>query len=270
MKKIIYILSFVMLACTTEAIPLEKEFATQHDFTIYLPAGWIKVPQMEIDRQLDAVYSQYPNVVRETFDYAFQPDSSEYWFEYPYIMIQVHNTGKRTEPPEKIFRALKAKFVGDLRQEFDKMADNMTGEDSFLESASLDDNLVDWDLENHVMWMVTRSQVANVGPVATAMAICLTEKGIMRVGLAVKESEFKQYLPTFRRIVNSIQYESTLKYHPVKYTSLAAGGGKILNSAWSRMLEKSGSVLILCIFGALISGAILKAKKMFRAKPDEK
>lgn len=256
MKKIIYILSCAMLVCTTEAVPLEKEFATKHDFTIYLPSGWIEVPRVEIDRQLDAIYDQYPNVPRETYDYAFQPGSSEYWLEYPYIMIQVRSTGKLTEPPEKIFRSMKAQFVSDLQQEFDKMADTTTGEGSILESFSLDGNLVDWDLGNHVIWMVTRSQVAGVGPVATVMAICLTEKGVMRVGLAVEESDFSHYMPTFREIVNSIQYEPTLKYHPVKHSPKKDGSASILGSALKQMLESAPGIFGLLLIAGLFRTAI--------------
>ena len=180
-------------------------------------------------------------------------------------MIQVRDTGKVTEPPEKAFQEMRSAVIGEMEKKLDEVA----GSVSFLDSASLDDSLVDFDREKHVIWVGARSRVANVGPVASAMAICLTEKGIIRVGLAVRESEFAYYLPVFRHIVNSIHFGPSLRYRPVQQPTGAKSARQVFGEAFSRMLEKAGGLLILVLlFGGIcvlmLLPRLLREKRLLR------
>jgi len=160
-------LMLVAMASVARAAQLDQTFRTSHDFTIHLPSGWVQVPKAEIDRHLGAIHNQYPNAPRENFDYAYQLDSSEYWlYEHPYIMIQVRNTGKIMQPPEKVFQEMKERVLKEATQEFNKKMNQDQNLMSFLETASLDDSLIDWDIPNHVIWMVMRSrhECCNAGP----------------------------------------------------------------------------------------------------------
>lgn len=113
-----------------------------------------------------------------------------------------------------MFKSIKPQLVRGLKQEFETATDNISETNTYNKDVSFADDLVDWDLENHVMWMGQRSQVADVGAVLTIMAVCLTEKGVLRVGLAIRESDYSTYLPLFREIVNSIEYDPSIQYKP--------------------------------------------------------
>jgi len=171
-------------------------------------------------------------------------------------MIQVRNTGKIVQPPEKVFQEMKERVLKEATQEFNKKMNQDQNLMSFLETASLDDSLIDWDIPNHVIWMVMRSRVANLGPIATVVAICLTEKGVIRVGLAVKESEFASYLPIFRQIVNSIEYGPTLKYRSLQHHVTMKSEEEIMKSVLSGMWAVIGSWFILSLFVTLIAVVI--------------
>lgn len=267
MKTIRLIIIFCVASTIAAATQLSQAFRTSNDFTIHLPVEWHEIPKSEIDHKLNEIYSQHPNAPRDNFDYAYQLASSEDWFEYPYIMIQVRHSGKLAHQPAEAFRQMKAQFIDKLKQQTDETMEQFEG--SFLESASLDDRLVDWDSTNNVIWMVQRSIVENIGPVATVMAICLTETGVIRAGLAVKESEFAKYLPMYRQIVNSIQYGPTLKYKPEQQDLLEKTNSEIRKSTVRRLIEKAGSIFMLCLVFVLISSATAGFKHLFGSKPSD-
>ena len=214
MKAILFWAATILSACAANAAQLDQVFQTHHDFAISLPDEWVEIPKAEIDKHFSEIYGNYPNLPREEFDYAYQLKSSENWFEYPYIMVQVQNTGKRKEPTESVLKENKSQILDGAKRGYEQGMAEMGDSLSLVDSASLDEGLVDWDIEHHVMWMGQRAQVANVGSIATAMAICLTENGILRVGLASKEADSDTYQPIFRQIVNSIEYGPSLKYQP--------------------------------------------------------
>ena len=251
----------------TQAAQLPKAFrAARHDFTIFLPEGWVEIPKARIDAHFASLLRQSPGASRAwgEYDYGYQPGAPSTWFQYPYILIQVKNTGKLRGPPEEVFEAMKSKLVGEM----DKKLDEVTGSLSFMDSASLDDGLIDFDLGNHVMWIGARAEIANVGPVASAMAICLTEQGVMRVGLATRESEFADHLPVFRRVVSGIKYGPQLKYCPVEGKQRGRTAAEIAKRAWERMVDNAGALLILMlVFGGiawLASGASGRAHRVVR------
>ncbi len=258
-----------MLGAVTATASAEA-FRSPHGFVIHLPHGWIEVPKAEIDRWLDSIRNAYPNAPYEEFDHAYRPLSNKHWLEYPRVAIQVRHTGKLEEPPEELFDTLKDRFVGEVSRKGDVKIAEILDDMPVFESVSIDQTLVDWDLERHIMWIAARSQDPNLGSIVGVMAICLTETGILRVGLAVEEAEFSTYMPVFREAVNSIEFSPKLKYQPVmNLTKVGSDRSGVIESAWSRMVESAGPILVLILVGAIVSAATAVVKSLGRKPPTD-
>ena len=101
------IVAMLMAGNLLAKIPLSQSFGTTDDFTIRLPAGWREIPKDVIDTQFKAMAELAPQLPRQTYDCGFQLDASSRWFQYPYILVQVQNTGRPPDFPLKSLSRVK-------------------------------------------------------------------------------------------------------------------------------------------------------------------
>ncbi len=197
--------------CVAAAGQRNQTFQAAQDFSLGIPDGWAQVPSKVIDQRIASLPSSVQaEARREKADYLFQL-LSRGTMVFPLIQIQVRNKGKVTTlPPDTgaTFSQLR-KFVEaeDIPVGYRRPRSLPGYQQDAAESGD-----IEWDASNRVLLFISRSTVPGGSRVSVAMAICYTEKGVLRVGLSADEAEFSLYLPVFRQMVNTINYGPTLKY----------------------------------------------------------
>jgi hypothetical protein len=66
-------------------------------FSISPPPGWREIPTDVIAACEKDIARKAPNAPSQHYDYGFQPADSKTWFDYPYILIQVRESGRLSE-----------------------------------------------------------------------------------------------------------------------------------------------------------------------------
>ncbi len=66
-------------------------------FSITIPDGWVEIPKDVIDEYEEETAKLVPNMPAQHYDYGFQLGSSANWLDYPYVLVQLKNTGRIPE-----------------------------------------------------------------------------------------------------------------------------------------------------------------------------
>ncbi len=69
-------------------------FETEDLFSIALPKGWVRMPDDVLVSYAEAAAETASEEPAQVYDYGFQLSSSEEWFSYPCILVQVKNIGR--------------------------------------------------------------------------------------------------------------------------------------------------------------------------------
>ena len=199
-KHLQQILVFFLIMFSAVSIIQADEYQ-KNEFSISLPSGWIEMPRDIIDSYEKALSKAAPDFPLQHYDYGFQRISSKNWFEYPYILIQVKNTGRIPENELKKLDQISVQKDIDVQKEQVKslMSEIQTGKMVF-------------DQQNRIIWMRIEGNVANIGPIAGLTSMIPTEKGIIQVNGYSLKSEYPEYDPIFRSIALSTAPVPNLLY----------------------------------------------------------
>jgi hypothetical protein len=214
--------------------------------TLSLPDGWMEIPQDVLTSVRDELVRQAPNAKIPKYDYGFQLETGQNWMAYPYILVQVSNSGRVPE------HQLKSMPKMDLNEMFKNKAADLK---SLMSNASL--GQMQYDETAHVVWITFQSDVVGTGKVQGISGLIPTEKGYLQVHCYSEESNFQTYLPTFRQIVTSLAVSPDLAYKP-RWTD----NSPILSGMdWSQVAVKA-------IGGAIIAGLIALFAALMRRKKE--
>jgi len=100
---VIVSLLFSMHVLSFDGNKLKKYDYSLNQFSIYVPNNWDEIPQDILQEYVKAVSEQFPNLPKQSYEYAFQLKSAKNWLEYPYILIQVKNEGRISSKELKKF-----------------------------------------------------------------------------------------------------------------------------------------------------------------------
>ena len=199
-------------------------------FSITLPDGWVEIPRDVIDAYEKRIASIAPKSskeiapksARQLYDYGFQLDSAQQWFEYPYILVSIRNTGR-------IQKSLLDKFEeSSFQKGVDKAKKELRPAVSNIQIGKLY-----YDKVANIIWSRIESDLVQIGPVSGLFGMILTDKGYIQVnGYSLKE-DFFTYEPVFRTSAVSVIPSSDLIYKPKWYDSLPPA---LISFDWSRII----------------------------------
>lgn len=219
-------------------------------FTLSLPDGWIEVPQDVLTSVSNELVRQAPNAKIRKYDYGFQLETGQHWMAYPYVLVQVSNSGRVPE------HQLKSMPKMDLNEMFKNKAADLK---SIMSNATL--GQMQYDETAHVVWITFQSDVVDIGKVQGISGLIPTEKGYLQVHCYAEESNFQTYLPAFRQIVTSVAVSPELVYKP-RWTD----NSPILSGMdWSQVAVKA---IGGAIGGAIIAGLIALFVALMRRKKE--
>ena len=199
-KLVAYILLIVILAGVSIASGNELQ---KNGFSISLPDGWVEMPRDVIDAYEKEMAKLAPNVPAQHYDYGFQLGASKNWFEYPYILVQMKNTGRF---PENQLKKLEGYPV---QQSLDKHKKGLNSIMSDIQAGKMV-----YDKQTKMIWMRIEFNVANIGPVSGISGMIPTEKGFIQVmGYSLRKS-YQTYEAIFQSVALSVSPDPELAYKP--------------------------------------------------------
>jgi len=233
---------FVFFSHAFAAVTIQKPA-----FTLSLPDGWVEIPQDVLSAMRANLKRQAPSAKVPKYDYGFQLETSKNWMEYPYVLVQVSDTGRIPE------HQLKSMPKIDLNE---TVKNQTAGLQSIMSNATL--GKMQYDEAAHVVWIIVQIDVANAGKIQGLSGLIPTEKGIVQVHAYSTESNFQAYLPIFRQIITSTTVPPDLTYKPRWTDSIP-----LLSSIdWDQVAGKA-------IVGGVIGGLIALFVGLRRKKKRE-
>lgn len=167
----------------------------KNSFSITLPAGWIEIPRDVIDAYKGAISRIAPNRQKQDYDYncGFQLGNAKKWFGYPYIVVQINNTGRI--PKNQLENCERTP----LQEIYDKNKKGL-----FPPTLDLQVGKMYYDEPAKIVWVRSESKVVNVGQISGIIGMVLTEKGFIQVdGYSLKD-DFSIYEPIFQSVIRSV------------------------------------------------------------------
>jgi hypothetical protein len=199
MTKIIALCGSVWLICGI-SFGTTIEFS-KDGFVLTIPSNWIEIPQKQVAIKAALLSSTYPNAPHESIDHAFQPKSNARWFDYPYIIVQIKNTGRVTEKQLKelnrfSFDSTKGKIEKQLNDQMSKS-----------QMAAFT-----YDVAHKIIWSELTANVQNEGKMYSLVGAVLTANGSISFYCSCRYTTMKRYYYVFQDIIYSVAISEQLKY----------------------------------------------------------
>ncbi len=222
------------------------------EFSISLPIGWIEIPRKIIDEYEKVISGQAPDAPAQHFDYGFQLDSSKNWFQYPYILIQVRNTG-RIPGTESQWEKLEGEYI---QKGVDKLKKGFSPIMSDVEAGK-----IIYDKQNKMIWLRIEANILNLGPITGLSGMIPTEKGMIIVNGYSLKDDFSIYESLFQAVAMSVSPDPSIAYKPRWSDNLSPF---IAGLDWGKIIIKglAGGMALALIFG------ILAVIELFRKKSE--
>lgn len=230
---------------------LPKPFVTEDDFTIHLPWDWEQIPKEVIDKFIQDFTKMAPSAPKMHYDYVFQKSSNR-WFQYPYVLVQVNNNGKIPESQLKSYD----KFEDEMNKNAKKLETH-----TYSALSDIEVGKTYYDPSCHILWSQMESNVEGAGKVRALIAMILTERGTIQIFGYSLAKDYDRYAPLFEKIARNVIVSGKIRYKPpadpvvalwdnisnhpyFKYIAVALLGGTIgfLGFLKSRKRPKKGVV----------------------------
>lgn len=205
MKNIFFVLLFLVLGVSfSAASSFNQSFPTEDGFTIKLPNDWIQMPRETLDEFSNFISKSAPNLEKQVYAYGFQLKSDR-WFTYPYILIQIKNSGRIPSSELK-----KTKQIQDaMKKESSKTEDSLK---SYISDSELETPI--YDEGNHILWQKIKFEVAGMGLIHNLMGLKLTEKGFIQIMGYSVESESEKYDKLYSDVILNTTIDDAIAYKP--------------------------------------------------------
>ena len=239
---------FLVLAITIFEFGIAHggELHQKNSFSITIPDGWIEVPRNIIDTYENEISKQAPNAQKQHYDYGFQLESSNNWFEYPYILVQIKDTGRI--PENQLEKLEKYSF----KDTIDKSKKDLSSLMSDIQVGKMY-----YDKQEKIIWMRIEMNVVNIGIVSGLSGMVPTEKGFIQVAGYSLKNDFSNNEHVFRSVSMSVLPEPDLVYKPKWSDNLPSFLSRI---DWGKVAGKAVAGAIIGGIIALMAG-LLKKKK---------
>ena len=239
------LIAYVLLIVTFVGVSIASSSELRKKgFSISLPDGWVEIPRDVIDSYEKEIAKLAPNAPAQHYDYGFQLASSKNWFEYPYILVQVKNTGRI---PESQLEKLEGYSV---QESLDKQKKAFSSIVSDIQPGKMV-----YDKQTKMIWMRIEANVVNIGPMSGIVGTVPTEKGFIQVmGYSLREN-YPTYEAIFQSVALSVSPEPGLAYKPKWSDSLPPA---VTGIDWGKV---AGKVIAGAIIGGIIALIAVLRKK---------
>lgn len=229
-------LIILILLVGFSATAYSEQLLQKKSFTVSLPDDWVEIPSDVIAARESAIAAAAPNAPAQHYDYGFQLSSADYWFQYPYILVQIKNIGRVSESRLENLDTV-------------NIEDTIEKTKTQLRPAMSDAKVgkMYYEKKHRIIWLRMESNVVNVGPISGLSGMVLTDKGFIQVSGYSTRNEYPIYETVFRSIVLSVTPSRALEYESI-WTDSAPSVPRGMD--WT---EAVGSAIAVAILGGLIA-----------------
>ena len=200
------LLTFI-LAFSCISIPLcfaeEPERTTISGISFVRPGGWKSLPTAAIRQLNEKLEASTAGLPKQTYQYAIQHGSTDYWFTYPYILVQVNSRGRIPEAELESLEKLDsevAKAGNEVSQRLGKTV------------ASLKIGKSYYDSQAKIIWARGESELVGVGEVINVTATLLTSKGTVVFYGYARKGKLGRLEEDFEHFVRSVELDVENRY----------------------------------------------------------
>uniref|UniRef100_I2Q564 Uncharacterized protein n=1 Tax=Desulfovibrio sp. U5L TaxID=596152 RepID=I2Q564_9BACT len=194
-------------------------------FSITLPPGWISVPANIIKSTEDEIVSRSNKPSIQRNDYAFQQNNTSRWFSYPYILIQINNSGRIQEA--KLQKISEQSFQNSFNKE-EKELNGLVSD--FKEERKY------YDEKQKILWVFSTANVPTVGAISVVEGIIPTNIGYVKIFCYAVDKNAISYQPIFQSIISSITPSEESAYRTTVYDILPPF---IVDIDWGKVIGKA-------------------------------
>lgn len=222
-----------LLVLPASALSTERHTDPSLHYGFEVPEGWVRIPDDVLSEAVASLVEQ--TGIRQRLDYraAFQLES-EYYFTYPYLMIQHHAVDSATI--RQISSAMSSALSSQAaREDLQKLADA-----GIARGVSMGEPVV--DPERRIVLQSIESEVEGVGPIKALSVMAPGRDGMVQLHFYSEAEDYNKYLPVFSSVVDTLEFEPG---HSYSWTAAVAK-----SPGTSRLLQRA---LIGALMGALVA-----------------
>jgi len=191
------------------AIDFTRTEIPRTGITLNLPIDWVPIPSEVIQRHMDAAASSSvnPAEARRAMNYVYAAQrKAEDYFAYPYLLVQILNTGRISEAKLKSLSSdAYRKGVAEGKEQAEGWFPNV------LQGSKL---MQIYDPTTKRLWVEFSSTVAGLGSMNALQTMIPTETGFVAINMYCKEGDFTSLAPLFREIGTNVELSSSITYKP--------------------------------------------------------
>lgn len=178
------------------------------DITLVLPVDWEEIPPNTLQEYRDVVarLSNNPTEARKNtagYVFAAQHKGAENYFAYPYLIVQLLNTGRISAAHFQDLGNSNSSPITDAAPKIEKLFPNLL--------QGVKGTTVTYDSTTNRFWLELTLKVANESCHGLG-AMIPTEKGWVEVFLYSTEKDFSFWNPVFRKIGTEVELSPSLAY----------------------------------------------------------
>jgi len=228
----------------------DETFNDDGQFYVQLPPSWVIVPKPILDEHVRQVQQRMPKMPLTEFSFAYQPaPKDDVWFTYPFCIGFVFRGGRPNEAnfiqfANRDFRSVFPKATALVEQRTQGIIDHS------------DFGVPVYDIQKHILWTPLKislpSGISAERRITGIVAQLLTSDGYVKLRFYASASEYETLLPQFKRMVESIRFQSNLQFTPHQATATPT----TRTDGW----EFFGKVIAFAVVGALVAAAKVSRK----------
>ena len=196
-----YIFVFILFVFFRSCLFSEVYRFPKDNFKITLPSDWEKISKGVIDEYTEGIRQMLPDLEEiPEIDYMFQLKNSEYYFDFPYLAIEIKKTGRISESSIKNWG----------RTDFSDVENYLEEKTNYLLSDVRFGELL-YDSEKNILWNKGQLKVDYEDAIILT-GIIPTEEGLINVYGYSDIKSYKQYSRLFIDIIESVVVSDEIKY----------------------------------------------------------
>jgi len=176
--------------------PAKTVSSPANGFSFELPQGWVQIPDQVIKKQLEQIARDMPQAEKIHYDLGFQKEPGGKWFAYPYLLVEIKETGG-FDPHE---------LAGLNKTSPDQVKAGGPGP-----AFSLPPGGMVFDPAKEVVWFKSNSTLPGAQEVVGVSGFFLTKLGAIAVSCYQFKSEFAASQDEFDRILDSVVVAQSFK-----------------------------------------------------------
>ncbi len=170
-------------------------------FSLTVPDEWIEIPAEVLTQVFTEARRASPGVAIPDYQYGYQLGTAQQWMEYPYVLVQVTESGRMAE--SELHDMAQVDMNAAMAESDTTLPDLLSGYDFGTPV---------YDEQSNVIWISSGFEVSGVGPVRAIIGLIPTQVGFLQFNAYALEGAFDTWAPVFRSIITSVDVVPDLRY----------------------------------------------------------